>query len=150
MRRSGRVRLYIDVDGVILKPILGGPALAQTTADDVAAFLDWATGAFDCWWLTAWAIAGDDRRLRRRLIPHLPASARSIRTAVWTRLKTDAFTDGRFLWIDDELYAGERELLKRRKWLTRYVKVDPFERSLLPVRRALEAKARRLFKRGRP
>lgn len=146
MRSNGRVRLYIDVDGVILKPFMADGRLAQTQAEDVAAFLDWATGTFECWWLTAWAIGGDSRKLRRGLLPHLPPCARRIRTARWTRLKTDALRDGRFLWIDDELYAGERELLKKRRWLARFVRVDPFERSLLPVRRKLEAKARRLFR----
>lgn len=140
-----RLRLYIDVDGVLLKPALadGGPAV-QRAADDLRDFLEWATRTFDCYWLTAWAVDGDAGQLKRRLIPRLPPAARRIKLARWTRLKTDAFSDGDFLWIDDELYEGEQEFLKRRGWLSRFVRVNPLERSLEPVRRALERRARRL------
>lgn len=140
-----KLRLYIDVDGVLLKPAFanGGPPV-QTTADDLGEFLDWAVETFDCYWLTAWGIGGDGKNIRRALIPHLPPAAKRIKLAVWHRLKTDAFKDGEFFWIDDELYAGERELLSERGWITRYVRVDPFERSLLPVRKAIESRMKRV------
>jgi hypothetical protein len=138
--------LYIDVDGVLLKPAFGDGGLpVQTAADGLDEFLDWAVRTFDCYWLTAWAIGGDARKIRRGLIPRLPLAARRIKLARWTRLKTDAFRSGAFLWIDDELYAGEREFLKKRGWMSRFVKVDPLERSLAPVREALESRARKLL-----
>ncbi len=72
-----RVRLYIDVDGVLLKPVFGDARIPlQRMAEDVAEFLEWAVKHFDCHWLTAWAINGDGRHLKVRLIPKLPAAAR--------------------------------------------------------------------------
>ncbi len=141
-----RVRLYIDVDGVVLKPVFGDARIPlQRVAEDLAEFLEWATKHFDCHWLTAWAVDGDGTALKSRLIPKLPPTARKVKVARWKRLKTDAFKDGNFLWIDDELYPEERELLKKRGWTSRYVRVDPFEPSLKPVRAALEARAAELF-----
>jgi len=140
-----RIRLYIDVDGVILKAGHLFGRRGDLVAEDVGEFLDWAAARFDCYWLTAWTMGGQTHEFRSVLLPRLPPVAKKIRIAPWKRYKTEAIGDGNFLWVDDQLYSPEREFLLKHDWLDRWIEVDPAERLLQPVREEIEWRRARLF-----
>lgn len=117
------MRLYLDIDGTIRSNEHGdgpGDKALKTGAID---FLEWAVKEFDVYWLTAWAISGDDVGVRHDLEPYLPPSCRGLPIANWRLLKTEAFAkeDGNFLWADDSVLHAEYKWLDERDWSDRVV-----------------------------
>lgn len=136
------MRLYLDVDGVLLTPARPSQntTLSYEPKDGVAEFVEWATSHYDCYWLTAWARHGYSPVMKMELFPRLPKSAERIKFAKWGNLKIEGIQgDGNFCWIDDNLLRDEDEWLTERGWRNRFVQVDAHELSIEPVMAQIKA-----------
>ena len=113
-----RIKLYLDIDGVLLKRDC-------TLAADAKEFLEWAVDNLDCFWLTT-----RDRRGHEKIITafgnQLPETLiRRIHATTWETLKTEAIDfESNFYLIDDGLLATERQIVGNR-WLPVNVNRDP-------------------------
>jgi hypothetical protein len=102
------VRLYLDIDGVLLGK--GGSLPAN-----VHAFLTFVTANFDCHWLTTHC-KGDAKTAIRYLAQHYPADwlpmLASIHPTHWDTLKTEGIDlQTPFIWLDDQPMQAERHTL---------------------------------------
>lgn len=142
-------RIYIDIDGTILSYEPGdgpsGKALKQGAVD----FLEWLVKEFDCYWLTAWAVDGDDTGIRRDLEPFLPPSCHNIPVARWQSLKTEAFEreDGQFLWLDDSILHKEWQWLDEQGWSANVVLARASDGSVAAIESETKKKAKFLEER---
>ena len=124
------MRLYIDIDGVIIAPVAGDGPFGLAMKEYVDEFIEWATDSFDCCWLSCWAVHGNMHLIEEKLLPWLPPEAKTIKAAKWGYLKTEALEGRDWIWIDDNLLPKEKEFLEERKLLDHYIHVDPIEPSL--------------------
>jgi hypothetical protein len=117
------LRLYLDIDGTVLSTEPGNGPSEKALKTGAIDFLEWAVKEFDCYWLTAWAVNGEEADIRHDLDPFLPPSCRGIPVAKWGRLKTEAFAheDGNFLWADDSVLHAEYKWLDERDWSDRVI-----------------------------
>jgi hypothetical protein len=125
---GGGVRLYLDIDGVILgKDSAASPEIRLAHHADT--LLRLAVAEFEPWWLTTHSDGTIDPILRH-LAPYCSTAtldlARRIRPAVFRTLKTEALVDAgaRFLWLDDAPLAVERAWLAERNLLGNWIPVD--------------------------
>lgn len=143
------LRLYLDIDGTILSNEQGeGPnskALKLGSID----FLEWAVKEFDCYWLTAWAVDGENADITHDLDPFLPPSCRGIPVARWRSLKTEAFAreDGNFLWADDSVLHAEYKWLNERDWSDRVVLAKASDPSVAAIEKEIKQKSKFLQER---
>ena len=133
------MRLFIDIDGVLLSTQPGGP-LGMAFKEHVDEFIIWATANFDCYWLTGWAPNGHMRIISDKLLPHLPPEAKYIKVAMWNNLKTEGLPQdsNNWIWIDDNLLRNEREQLEKMGCLRNFILVDRLEPSLRHVKSKIE------------
>ena len=116
------MNIYIDIDGVLL-------ANDKFGANGAEEFLRYATEHHECYWLTThcrdgnadWAveyvnqIAGIDRALLEKIKPCKP----------WATFKTEAIDFSQpFMWLDDDLFEGERKVLKENGALDNMEYID--------------------------
>jgi hypothetical protein len=127
------MKIFIDVDGVILLAKEGNGPMGLTLKDGVDEFIPWAVSNFDCYWLTAWAPSGRTSMIEGKLLPYLPEEAKNIKIGVWSGLKTEAIKDGDFIWIDDNLLNDEKVYLEDNGWLSNFILVNSSEASIKPV-----------------
>ena len=113
--------LYIDIDGVLLDK--------GSAAEGLVEFLRFATENFDCYWLTTHC-DGDVTPVFLYLVGKVPTEAlpyiEKIKPTKWGSLsKTDGidFTKP-FYWLDDNLFATEKQVLEERDCLTSYIHFD--------------------------
>lgn len=142
MARHSAIRLYLDIDGVILGKT--DPASHEIVlARHAETFVEFAHRSFECFWLTTHC-QGDTGPVIEYLRPycdgpllHLMASIRPTR---WRTLKTEALVPP-FLWLDDSPLAVEIEWLRGRGFADRWVPVDTRKRpdDLVEARRVLES-----------
>ncbi|WP_324679287.1 hypothetical protein [Hymenobacter sp. GOD-10R] len=94
------IRLYLDIDGVLLT------TKHTQAAVGVDAFIDFVTSNFDCYWLTTHCKGDSATALRyvaRFLEPTIVEKlSKAVQPTNWDALKTDA-VDMRsdFYWLDD-------------------------------------------------
>ena len=133
------MRLFIDVDGVLVSTQPGSGPMGLAFKEHVDEFIIWATANFDCYWLTGWAPNGYMKMLNDKLLPHLPPEAQNIKMAMWNDLKTEGLPqDKNWIWIDDNLLPNEREQLKTIGCLRNFILVDRQEPSLRHVKSKIE------------
>ena len=143
------MRLYLDIDGTIRSDQPGegpgGNSLKTGTVD----FLEWAVKEFDVYWLTAWAVDGDNTSIVHDLNPYLPPSCRNIPVAHWRLYKTEAFAreDGNFLWADDSVLHAEYKWLDERDWSDRVVLARENDPSIAAIEREIKQKSKWLQER---
>ncbi len=114
--------IYLDVDGVILANNLH----AANYAD---AFLQYIIKNYPVTWLTTHCMHNDPKtvisRLQGLLEPGTMELLPQIRGAKWSLLKTEAIDFSEpFLWIDDDCYPEEREVLDSYGVLANWIEVD--------------------------
>lgn len=134
------MRLYLDVDGTLLRR--SGHARLRgdlAPANHLLRFLEWASGNFECVWLTSRTRHGSDDRLlpvlRQAVGPgeewdRIKALIAAFATPVWEDHKAQAIAlDLDFCWIDD---APEEESLhalaqagRQDCWISVAVDQDP-------------------------
>jgi len=124
------MRLFLDVDGVILLPTEGYTMFNFPLKEGADELIRYGIKHFDCYWLTGWAPNGRKQLIDKYLLPRLPSEAAKINVAVWNNLKTEAITDGDFIWVDDNLLRNERDYLEQHGWLDRFVHINTSNPSL--------------------
>lgn len=116
-------KLYLDIDGVLLT------ARHTQAAPGVAAFVEFVTRHFACYWLTTHC-KGDSAPALRYLSQFLaPATLELLRQAVqpttWDTLKTEAIdVAADFYWLDDSPFQSEIAYLQARGVADRLIVVD--------------------------
>lgn len=149
------MRLYLDVDGTLLRR--GGHARLRgelAPADYLRDFLQWATEAFDCVWLTSRCRDGDCAAVRaafRQAIgpgdeaDAVDALLRRVDPAEWRDFKAQAIDFGApFLWLDDAPEEGSLDLLRRHDAEGAWVPIaidqrpDDLRRAMTELRRRAE------------
>jgi hypothetical protein len=115
-----RMKLYLDIDGVLLGHHDGKHGLAGGAGE----FIQYVTEHFDCYWLTTHC-KGDAAPVLKYLRPYVDdeiyTALRLIRPAGFRVFKTEALDPGDdFIWIEDKPLAAEIEWLethaKRSSW----------------------------------
>lgn len=102
-------KLYIDIDGVLLKSIESCPV------ENIHELISFAVSNFDCYWLTTHC-KGDIRPAIDYLSEYLAEEdielLKKLKPTDWRTLKTEAidFTSD-FCWIDDYVMRAEKEVL---------------------------------------
>ena len=136
-----RVRLYLDVDGVLLgksDPKSSEIVLARHAEE----FVEFALRTFECWWLTTHC-RGEVRPVLEYLRPYcggrLLQRLSEFRPTNWKTLKTEALLSP-FFWLDDSPLAVELDWLTSHNLLDRWILVDTRKRpdDLEVTRRFLE------------
>ena len=136
------MRLYLDVDGVLLGR---GPASAADIAlaggaDDLLTF---ALDRFDVRWLTTHGRDGTTDGVLAHLAEFASADflalAARVQPTLWSTVKVEAFegSNGDFVWFDDAPLAVERQFLADRGWSDRWWSVNTRRRPD-DLRQALE------------
>ncbi len=129
------MKLFIDIDGTITSHAIKNKSeikdwgLKESAGD----FFDWATKNFDCYWLSNWVPRGSMFNFNKNVLPLLPESAAQVQPAYFESLKTEAISDGDFLWLDDSLLTKEKQYLEEHGWLDRFIHVDKNATSMAPV-----------------
>jgi hypothetical protein len=121
------LRLYLDVDGVILGrryPSKPDISLAWHSLE----FLDFITNRFDCYWLTP-RCKGDSSPVLKYLSPYfvgrpdIEYMLEKIKPTIFKSPRTDLL-EGDFYWITADMPRGELEWLESRSFFNNWVEVD--------------------------
>jgi hypothetical protein len=116
--RLKKTKLFIDVDGVLLKRTGQQTSRGLTefqNANHATTFLRFCISNFDCYWLTARSRAGSTAEVERAFRQAVPDPAASehernelkalvsaIPVGAWGEMKADAFdAEEDFYWLDD-------------------------------------------------
>lgn len=136
-----RIRAYIDIDGVLIKPDGKGREELILRFARVLRFLK---ANFDCYWLTTHVTegsggAGASRRLGMFLKDARvdPAILDGIKPTAWKTWKTEAIDfSGPFIWLDDDALPHERDVLMENGCAASLIEIDWSKRATrLTVRR---------------
>lgn len=116
-------KLYLDIDGVLLT------ARHTQAAPGVAAFVEFVTQHFACYWLTTHCKGDCEPALRYLLRFLAPTTLELLRQAVqptnWDTLKTEAIdVAADFYWLDDSPFQSKTAYLQARGVVDRLVVVD--------------------------
>ena len=111
-----KIKLYIDVDGVILTNIKATPTIVL--ANYIDKFLTFCLDNFDCYWLTTHCKYGDTKNVLKYLKSYCDESIfqkiAKIKPVKWKTLKTEAIDlSSKFFWIDDAPMYTELEFLRK-------------------------------------
>ncbi len=114
--------IYLDIDLVIL----ANEKNAANGADD---FLQYLIANYPVTWATTHVMHNDPEtaisRLKDLLKPETVALLPQIRGASWSVAKTELFDFSKpFLFIDDDLYDDEREVLIQHNCLANWIEID--------------------------
>jgi hypothetical protein len=136
-----QVRAYIDIDGVLIRPDGNGREVLIPRFEQVLGFLK---ANFDCYWLTTNVTQGSGGEgASRRLGPYLRDTPidrsilEGIKPTAWKTWKTEAIDfSGPFIWLDDDAFPHEREVLREKGCSESLVEIDWRKRAnRLTVRR---------------
>jgi hypothetical protein len=146
---KSKTTLYLDIDGTILSNQPGEGPSEKSLKTGTVDFLEWAVKEFDCYWLTAWAVDGEEADIRHDLDPFLPPSCRGLSVARWNRLKIEAFEqeDGNFLWADDSVLQAEYKWLDEHDWSDRVVLAKTTDPTIDAIENEIKKKAKFLQER---
>ena len=128
--------LYLDVDGVLIRPCPGdadfdaGCELAPHAVD----FMRWAVDRYDARWLTTHDASGSHEGILRAFrlalnAPSLPPEVtrliRAIKPTKWGAIKTTGIDLGAdFFWLDDWPSRGDLAVLDGHGCRDRLIRVD--------------------------
>jgi len=139
-RPSGPIKVYLDIDGVLLKNGKSGPELIPR----FRRVIRYLCANFDCCWLTTHVRHGSGSAgAVAKLFPYMkksridPAILDGIEPTEWETLKTEAIDFSRpFIWLDDDPLPTERRILKEKSCADSLVDIDWHRRATrLTVRR---------------
>lgn len=113
--------LYLDIDGVILTR--GG-----VPAQHLDKFLRYILSNYSIFWLTSRCRGDSDytvKYLSQFLLPETLALTKKIKPTTFQIDKTEAIDFTRsFFWLDDDLFASEKNTLKNHNEFDSWVEVD--------------------------
>lgn len=116
------MKVYIDIDGVLLGTQGGKIVLARHAAE----FVEFILANFDCDWATGHCV-GDIQTVLDYLRPYvsseLLARITTIKPTTWGVLKTDCMS-GDFYWVEDAPLQAEIADLARRGMSDRIIEID--------------------------
>lgn len=129
MRKEQRDKMviYLDIDHVVLgKNEHGKIALIP----NFKAILSYLRKNYECRWLTTHGRydAGDVIRYLKPYLKNItPEELRFIKVVPWRTLKTEAIDfDSLFIWVDDQPLQFELDILRKKGFLNRWLKVDTY------------------------
>jgi len=117
-----KVKLYLDIDGVMLT------AKNTRPANHLAEFIDFAVTHYDCYWLTTHC-KGDASTAIKYLQPYFEKDTNAkfslIKATNWDTLKTEGIDfNSNFIWLDDCPLRAEKTVLEKNNCLDRLIIVD--------------------------
>ena len=104
------MKLYLDIDGVLLDYDSGG------VADGAVELIEYITKEFDCYWLTTHC-KGDPTTAVSYLREYFQGDTiellKKVKATDWTDLKTEGIDfDSNFIWLDDYPFQAEIAVLE--------------------------------------
>lgn len=126
-----KVKLYIDIDGVLLK------ARDPYPAEYAEEFISYIVEHYDCYWLTTHC-KGDTTPTINYLSEYFSGSTleklKRIKPTMWDTLKTEALDfSSKFIWLDDYIMNAELSVLKEYGRTDSVYKVDLKRENLLEI-----------------
>lgn len=123
-----KVRLYIDVDAVLLGKSRSDDA-EIVLAKYAREFLEKCLEKYDCYWLTSHCKEGDNTSVLEYLNPYVNnyemELLKNIKSVEWDVLKTEAIDlKSEFYWIDDQLLQLEKDILEKNDVSGRWIQVN--------------------------
>jgi hypothetical protein len=108
--RSTTMKIYLDIDGVILKKDLTMPDYGNE-------FISFLVTNHDCYWLTTHCRGGNNNAINH-LSKCYPLSTlellKMIKQTDWTDLKTEAIDlNSHFIWLEDYPFESEKVVLNK-------------------------------------
>lgn len=134
MKKNLPIKLYLDIDGVLL-------TTKNTKRKDFSKpYIKFITEKFDCYWLTTHC-KGDASSTIKYLSNYFPLvylnMLRKIKPTNWDTLKTEAIDfESIYVWIDDMPMEAEQKVLQQKK--TGYLIVVNKNDSLISVKQKLK------------
>lgn len=122
------IKLYLDIDGVILGKNEHGDI---SLIPDIENFLAYTKAHFDCYWLST-----HSRYKKKDVFDYLRpyfefhdlGLLAHFKPAFWRTLKTEAIDFAHpFIWIDDQPLLFEIEILKKKGRLRNWLQVDTYK-----------------------
>lgn len=121
------MKLYIDVDGVLLGSVDGEVQLAK----GAESFIDYVLERFDCYWLTTHCKGSVEPALsylKGYSTEHFYRSIQKIKPTTFDVFKTEAIDLSEdFIWIDDSPLSAEIEILDKHGKLNSWVEVNTYK-----------------------
>jgi hypothetical protein len=152
LQRPGTLlKVYIDIDGVLLRNGKNGPELIPR----FCRVIRYLRANFDCYWLTTHVRHGSGSAgARAKLAPFLKKARINaeildgIKPTEWETLKTEAIDFGRpFIWLDDDPLPTERRILQEKGCSDSLVDIDWHKRATRLTVRRLRRVRRAILKR---
>ena len=120
------MKLYLDIDGVLLGTVDGTPRLANGAGD----FIDFVLGKFDCYWLTTHCKGSVEpvwSYLKTYSTDDFYRSIQPIKPTRFDVFKTEAIDLSEpFIWIDDSPLSSEIEILDQHGKLNAWYEVNTY------------------------
>lgn len=115
------MNIYLDIDGVIL-------ANDKRIANYAHEFIEHLVNKYPVYWLTTHC-RGDASYTVNHLKMFFNSETMKLIERIlptnWDILKTDAIDFSKpFLWFDDDLFGGEKEILKQHNCLDSWMEID--------------------------
>ena len=115
------MKIYLDIDGVILKKDYSLPDYAKE-------FISFLTTNYYGYWLTTHCRGGSNNSVSY-LSEYYPASTivqlQTIKSTDWTDLKTEAIDlNSDFIWLEDYPLESEKEILRKANRTDSLITVD--------------------------
>ncbi len=114
--------IYVDIDGVLL-------ANENNLANYAEEFIEYLVNNYTVYWLTTHCMDNDAslavQNVGRFCKPEIVELLHKIKPTSWKVAKTEAIDFSQpFLWIDDDLYPDEKEVLIENGCLDSWIEVD--------------------------
>lgn len=129
MHKKRKIKLYLDIDGVILGKNQNGEIALIPNIEE---FLIYTKENFECYWLTTHCRDGRDEGLKRYLTRFFKGPDLGLLNHVkplgWDTLKTEIIDfDSPFIWIDDYLMGAEIRVLKKKGCFDNWLEVNSYK-----------------------
>ncbi len=124
-RESSKPKLYMDIDGVLLKNHTAEPIA------DIERLISFIIDKYDCYWLTTHC-KGDKQTALDYLSDYLPhdciTQLEKVNATSWGTFKTDAIDlNSDFYWLEDSPMRAEKTILSEAGKLDRLILVNAEE-----------------------
>lgn len=136
------MKIYLDIDGVILKKNLTIPEYGEE-------FIAYLITNYNCYWLTTHC-KGDTQDAINHLSQFYPPSTveqlKMIKQTNWESLKVEAVDlNSDFIWLEDYPFESEKIVLKKANKINSLITVDlKREDELKSIQKLIEMKTAKL------
>jgi hypothetical protein len=117
------MNIYLDIDGVLL--VKGG-----TLANHFDEFVEFFVENHNVFWLTTHCHGGENRAIehitQKNVVSEKSlALLRGIKPTEWNVWKTDGIDFSQnFIWLDDYVFDGEKNILTEQKCLNSFIEIN--------------------------